>query len=78
MSCNCNSEIAKDIDGTSELAYAIYCHAVGGVAFNGDKLPNWEEFSKDPSKSKQCAGWRAVGKWVADCVDIACEPNPEG
>lgn len=39
--------------------YRVYCEAVGGVAFNGDPLPNWEEFSSDPNKKKQSEAWLA-------------------
>lgn len=50
-------------DAHIELAgklYTIYCEQVGGVAFNGDTLPTWEEFSMDPKKVKQVEGWLAV------------------
>ena len=42
--------VAKDL-------YETYCEAVGGVAFNGDPLPSWEEFSQDPNKTKQSNAW---------------------
>jgi len=42
--------------------YEIYCKAVGGVAFNGDPLPSWDEFKNDPAKSKQANAWREVAK----------------
>lgn len=42
--------------------YEAYCARVGGVAFNGDPLPDWNEFSKDSSKRKQADGWRAVAE----------------
>ena len=42
--------------------YTVYCKAVGGVAFNGDPLPEWGEFSTDPAKKKQADAWRAVAK----------------
>lgn len=42
--------------------YEAYCGAVGGVAFNGDPLPSWEEFSADESKEKQAAAWCEVGR----------------
>lgn len=38
--------------------YRVYCEAVGGVAFNGDPLPGWDEFSTDPKKTKQAEAWR--------------------
>jgi len=46
------------------MAYTVYCQAVGGVAFNGDKLPSWEEFKRDPKKQKQVAAWIAVGSMI--------------
>lgn len=33
-------------DVIAELIYTEYCKAVGGVAFNGDPLPDWDTFSK--------------------------------
>lgn len=47
----------------TELAgelYETYCARVGGKAFNGDPLPKWEEFCKDPNKRVQAEGWVAV------------------
>ena len=41
----------------AKKAYDAYCEAVGGVAFNGDKLPSSEEFFNDPSKQKQANAW---------------------
>lgn len=41
----------------AEKMYDAYCAAVGGVAFNGDKLPAWKEFEADLTKAKQVAGW---------------------
>lgn len=41
--------------------YQTYCEKVGGVAFNGDKLPTWEEFEADPAKQKSAAGWLGIG-----------------
>lgn len=52
------------IEGLSGNLYTCYCDSVGGVNFQGDKLPDWEEFSKDPSKTLQANGWRAVA-WKA-------------
>lgn len=40
--------------------YTIYCAAVGGVAFNGEPLPDWEAFRADPAKGKQVNGWLAL------------------
>lgn len=40
--------------------YETYCASVGGLAWNGDTLPSWEEFRADPKKQKQSDGWMAV------------------
>lgn len=40
--------------------YSKYCESVGGKAFNGDALPGWEAFSKDPAKKTQRDGWILV------------------
>jgi len=48
--------------------YRVYCEAVGGVAFNGDPLPNWETFSNDPSKKKQSDGWLAAAQRAMDLL----------
>ena len=44
----------------AEELYTAYCAAVGGVAFNGDPLPDWVTFSSDPSKEKQSSAWLAA------------------
>ncbi len=45
------------------IAYALYgeyCAAVGGVAFNGDPLPDAPTFFNDPLKSVKANAWRRV------------------
>lgn len=42
----------------SEL-YTAYCKAVGGKAFNGDPLPDWETLYTDETKAKQTSAWIA-------------------
>lgn len=42
--------------------YTAYCEAVGGIAFNGEPLPNWQEFNSDESKQKQANAWIAVAQ----------------
>ena len=44
----------------AEELYTAYCAAVGGVAFNGDPLPDWATFFADPSKEKQSSAWLAA------------------
>jgi len=46
--------------------YEEYCIAVGGKAFNGDPLPNAEEFFNDPSKNKQADAWIRVAEYSYD------------
>lgn len=41
----------------AEELYTAYCAAVGGVAFNGDPLPDWATFAADPAKEKQSNAW---------------------
>ena len=50
----------KHIEDHANLLYSVYCEAVGGVAFNGDPLPSWEDFAADPNKKRQSDAWRSV------------------
>jgi len=54
------AEAAKSLEEKAGQLYEVYCEAVGGVAFNGDPLPPWKDFSSDPGKVKQADAWRAV------------------
>lgn len=47
-------------DTLAKKIYDKYCAAVGGKAYNGDDLPNSEEFFTDPTKEKQANAWRAA------------------
>ena len=49
-------------DQLANNLYTHYCEKVGGIAFNGDPLPTWEEFSIDPNKTKQSSAWLEVAK----------------
>ena len=40
--------------------YTEYCRRVGGKAFNGEPLPDWEAFRADPTKTVQSDAWVAV------------------
>ena len=58
-----------DEDAVEELAaelYEAYSAAVGGVAFNGEPLPDWEEFCAEHRKQKQEDAWRAVARRAAE------------
>jgi hypothetical protein len=59
-----------DIEKLAKKLYARYCREVGGKAFNGDPLPDWDAFSKDPAKQKQADAWRSVADLAATEVLI--------
>jgi hypothetical protein len=46
-----------DMEKLAGALYAAYCMAVGGRAYNGDPLPNWDAFRSDPEKKKQSDAW---------------------
>lgn len=50
------------VEAAAKLAYETYCASVGGRAFNGDPLPDWEKFATDPNKQVQANGWRAAAR----------------
>jgi hypothetical protein len=54
-----------DLEKIAADLYTLYCRAVGGVAFNGDPLPSWAEFSVDPAKQTQAEAWRDVAAAAA-------------
>ena len=56
--------------------YEQYCAAVGGKAFNGDPLPSWEEFSKDPAKQLQADAWRSLEQHVTFRPAEGRDPAP--
>lgn len=41
----------------ARAAWEAYKTAVGGVAFNGDPLPSWDEMCADEKKQKLVNGW---------------------
>ncbi len=56
--------------------YTAYCAAVGGVAFNGDPLPDWATFAADLAKKKQADAWRIVAHSVLMIEDLARGGRP--
>ncbi len=44
----------------AEELYRVYCESVGGVAFNGYPLPDWNTFSSNENKQKQADAWRSA------------------
>ncbi len=55
-----NTETMINRETVAEELYTTYCAAVGGVAFNGDPLPDWATFAADPTKEKQSSAWLAA------------------
>lgn len=55
-----------DIGKLAGMMYETYCVAVGGKAFNGDPLPDWNTFRGDANKKKQSDAWVAVALMVND------------
>lgn len=51
-----------DKETVAKNLYEKYCQSVGGIAFNGDPLPSWEDFSADESKQKQVNAWLDVAE----------------
>lgn len=45
------------VNMVAESLYNGYCRDVGGKAFNGDPLPDWEIFKADPTKTIQSTAW---------------------
>lgn len=52
------------LESAAGRAYTAYCAAVGGKAFNGDPLPDWETFRADPKKKLQSDAWVAAVKAI--------------
>ncbi len=53
----------------AERLYTVYCESVGGKAYNGDPLPDWNDFHNDPSKDKQSKGWMDAADAA---IDLLC------
>lgn len=53
----------------ARLMYDTYCEGVGGVAYNGDKLPDSHEFFSDPTKRKQADAWMLSAQAVIDFLN---------
>lgn len=52
----------REVEILAGKLYGVYCVAVGGKAFNGDALPDWQTFRADQSKLKQSTAWIAVAE----------------
>jgi len=52
--------ILMQVETNAGILYTLYCEEVGGKAYNGDPLPDWENFRKDPAKAVQANAWRQL------------------
>jgi hypothetical protein len=50
------------LEQIADALYTTYCQAVGGKAFNGDPLPDWQTFRRDPAKQVQSEAWIKVAQ----------------
>lgn len=50
------------------ILYETYCRKVGGKAFNGDPLPDWNTFRGDPAKTKQSDAWVATAAIAQETI----------
>lgn len=64
-----NGEAVRSSDWLGRAAWTAYRRAVGGVAWNGDKLPEWEEMLADPKKEQIVAAWKEAARAVALLVN---------
>lgn len=62
---NMETETIEDI---AEELYTTYCAAVGGKAFNGDSLPDWETFRGDPKKQVQVLAWLRTAERAVEII----------
>lgn len=52
----------RDDEMLAAALYEVYCAHVGGKAFNGDPLPDWQTFRADENKFKQSQAWVATAR----------------
>jgi hypothetical protein len=58
----------------AQILYDNYCTEVGGKAFNGEPLPDWQTFYNDPSKSKQAHAWERAANALLNAQQIEGAP----
>lgn len=63
----------EKINELAMLMYDNYCMAVGGKAFNGDKLPTSKDFFSDDSKKLQVNAWKSAAATSKTFFEL----NPE-
>lgn len=57
-----NAVTAPDYEAIAGNLYTVYCKAVGGRAWDGNPLPDWNTFRNDATKRVQSEAWIAVAK----------------
>ncbi len=60
------NKMDKNLGG---IAYDAYCKSVGGVSWNGDKLPTWDEMCLDEKKQKLVVAWCASAEAVHAAIE---------
>jgi hypothetical protein len=58
--------IKMDLTNLAKDLYTAYSEGVGGVSFNGDKLPTADEFFNDITKQKQINAWLKAAMVVGE------------
>ena len=58
----------NEIETIAEELYTTYCATVGGKAFNGDALPDWDTFRNDPKKQTQVMAWLATAERAVEIL----------
>jgi hypothetical protein len=64
-----NTIVSEEEEEIAGQLYDHYCAAVGGKAFNGDPLPDWNTFRSDKNKTKQSDAWVEVAR---KAIEILC------
>jgi acyl carrier protein len=59
------------VNEVAVVLWGAYSRGVGGVAFNGDPLPDWATFAGDPAKKTQSEAWLLAAGAVLDHLQKA-------
>lgn len=71
-------DYGKETELLARFAYDSYNEKVGGVAWNGDPLPDADEFFEDPLKQKQANAWRhSIREAFQHAAEIGLIAAPE-
>lgn len=71
-------DYGKETELLARFAYDSYNEKVGGVAWNGDPLPDADEFFEDPLKQKQANAWRhSIREAFQHAAELGLIASPE-